>query len=114
MAENENLKLLINKEDLKKIARDLRGIKGHDDIEDKPCKFLEKNKISLFKKIQEFKYKKFPKEKLLFLIILGSNILVCLILHKLLIKNENLVFGVVGPVLAGLIPIRARVPIRAS
>ena len=44
MAKNENLKLLINKEDLKKIERDLRESKRHDDIEDKSCKFLEKTK----------------------------------------------------------------------
>ncbi len=43
MAEKGNLKLIINKEDLKKIAGDLREINSHDDIEVKSYKFLEKN-----------------------------------------------------------------------
>ncbi len=48
MAENENYKLIINKEDLKKIAGDLRERNSHADKKDKPCKFLEKNKIFFF------------------------------------------------------------------
>ena len=39
MAEDGNFKLLINKEDLKKIAGDLREINSHDDIENKFCNF---------------------------------------------------------------------------
>lgn len=113
MAENQNFKLLINKEDLEKIAGDLRERNSHDDIENKSCKFLEKTKSFFLKKFKNFNIKNFLK-KLLFLIILGFNILVCLILHKLLIENEDLAFGPIGPVLEGLIPIRARVPIRAS
>ena len=113
MAENENLKLLINKEDLKKIAGDLGEINSHDDIEGKSCKFLEKIKSFFSKKSKNLNIKNFLK-KLLYLIILGFNLLVCLILYKLLIKNEDLAFGPIGPVLEGLIPIRARVPIRGS
>ena len=86
MAEKENLKLIINKEDLKKIAGDLKEIKSHDNKKDKPCKFLEKTKTFFSKKFKKLNIKKFPK-KILFLIILGFNILVCLILHKLLIKK---------------------------
>ncbi|MDU6099175.1 hypothetical protein [Peptoniphilus harei] len=103
---------------MKKIAGDLRGRNSHDDIEDKSYKFLEKTKSLFsnisFKKFKNLNIKNFLKKLLLFLIILGFNILVCLILHKLLIKNEDLAFGLIGPVLKGLIPIRARVPIRGS
>ena len=49
MAENENFKIIKNKEDLKKIAGDLRERNSHDDKEDKLCKLLEKTK-SFFSK----------------------------------------------------------------
>ena len=61
MAENENLKLLINKEDLKKIAGDLRGIKSRDDIEGKSCKFLEKTKSFFLKNSKNLNIKNFLK-----------------------------------------------------
>ena len=57
MAENENLKLLINKEDLKKIAGGLREINSHDDIEGKSCKFLEKTKSFFSKKFKNLNKK---------------------------------------------------------
>lgn len=59
MAENENLKLLINKEDLKKIAGDLRGIKSRDDKKDRSCKFLEKTKSFFSKKFKNLNIKNF-------------------------------------------------------
>ena len=61
MAENENLKLLLNKEVLKKIERDLREINSHDDKKDRSCKFLEKTKSFFSKKYKNLN-KKFPNK----------------------------------------------------
>lgn len=105
MAENENFKLIIYKEDLKKIVGDLRKINSHDDIEDKSCKCVEKTKSFFSKIFRNLNIKNFLKKLLLFLAFLGFNIIVCLILHKLLIKNEELTFGVIGPVLAALVTV---------
>lgn len=66
MAENENLKLLINKEDLKKIAGDLRGIKSRDDKKDRSCKFLEKTKSFFSKKFKNLNIKNFLKKNFYF------------------------------------------------
>lgn len=66
MAENKNLKLIINKEDLKKITGDLREINSHDDIEDKPCKFLEKTKSLFSKKFKNLNTKNFLKKNFYF------------------------------------------------
>lgn len=83
MAEKENFKLSISKEEWKNIAKYLKENETRDDREEKSYK----------------------KNFSLLLMISIFNILVCLILVFLLIKYENLAFGVTGPVLAALITV---------
>lgn len=83
MAEKENFKLIMSKEEWKNIAKYLKVNETRDDQEEKSYK----------------------KNFSLLLIILSFNILVCLILLFLLIKYEDLAFGSIGPVLAALITV---------
>ena len=83
MAEKENFKLSISKEELENIAKHIKENETHDDQEEKSYK----------------------KNFLLLKIISIFNILVCLILLIFLIKYEDLAFGLVGPVLAALITV---------
>lgn len=83
MAEKENFKLSISKEELKNIAKYLKENETRYDQEEKSYK-------------KNFSF---------LLIISIFNILVCLILFFLLIKYEDLAFGLVGPVLAALITV---------
>ena len=83
MADKENFKLIMSKEEWKNIAKYLKVNETRDDQEEKSYK----------------------KNFSLLLIILSFNILVCLILLFLLIKYEDLAFGSIGPVLAALITV---------
>ena len=83
MAEKENFKLIMSKEEWKNIAKYLKENETRDDREEKSYK----------------------KNFSLLLIISIFNILVCLILFFLLIRNEKLAFGLIGPVLAALITV---------
>ena len=66
MAEDGNFKFIINKEDLKRFAGDLRERNSHDDIEDKSCKFLEKTKSFFSKKFKNLNIKNFLKKNFYF------------------------------------------------
>lgn len=83
MVEKENYKLLISKEEWKNIAKYLKENETRHDQEEKSYK----------------------KNFLLLKIISIFNILVCLILLFLLGQNEDLAFGLMGPVLAALITV---------
>lgn len=92
MAEKENYKLLISKEELKNIAKYFKENETRDDQkENETCDDQEE--------------KSYKKNFLLLKIILIFNILVCLILLFLLGQNEDLAFGLMGPVLAALITV---------
>lgn len=105
MAEKENYKLLISKEELKNIAKYLKENESHDNKEDKSYKILEKIKSFFSKKFKNLNIKNFLKKFLLFLIILGFNYVIYKKLNSLLIKYEDLTFGFMGPVLAALITV---------
>lgn len=83
MVEKENYKFLISKEEWKNIAKYLKENETRHDQEEKSYK----------------------KNFLLLKIISIFNILVCLILLFLLGQNEDLAFGLMGPVLAALITV---------
>ncbi len=105
MAEKENFKLLISKEEWKNIAKYIKETETSDDKEDKSCKIVEKIKSFFLKKYKDFNIKKFLKKFLLLGIILLFNIIIYKKLNSLLIKYEDLAFGFIGPVLAALITV---------
>ena len=105
MAEKENFKLIMSKEECKNIAKYLKENESRDNKEDKSYKILEKIKSFFSKKFKNLNIKNFLKKFLLFLIILGFNYVIYKKLNSLLIKYEDLTFGFMGPVLAALITV---------